>query len=1113
MPQERASDPTAVVGEAESLAPSERRLVSVLFVDLEGFTALTESLDPEDVRNLQSRYFEVARSVVAHYGGTLEKFIGDAVMAVWGAPAAHEDDGERAVRAALELVAAVSRLRGAVSGRRLSARAAVATGEAAVTLGAEGQGIVAGDLVNTAARLEAAAPLNGVLVDDTTRRVAGDAIAFVPAGRAMLKGKTRSVTTWLASGLAEERPHGRAAGHAGPFVGRDAELVELIDLHRRTVGARRSRIVSVVGIAGIGKSRLMWEFERHLDALPDALALHVGRAPSYGDGITFAPLAEMVRRRARITEGTETEVARRQLATTLGELVPDEIERQWIYPRLATLLDPGSQVAYERDELFAAWRRFFERVSEWAPVLLIFEDLQWADPALLDFIEHLAAWSRGHPILVVTVARPELLDKRPTWGAGLRSFTAIHLEPLPDEAMKALLLGLAPSLPRDGLRRIVDGAGGVPLYGVEVLRMLVDRGQAQPTEGGIELIDSLDDVQIPETLHSLVSARIDALPSAERGLLLSASVLGRRFHPAALAAISRLDPTDARERISALIRRELVTLDDEPRSPGRGQLAFVQEVVRDVAYRTVSRRERRRLHLAAADHLEALRDEELIEAVAEHLVEAHAAAPDHPGAPQAAARAVDALRLAAARALSLRAPARALTHLQRALELVDDDVTRAMLWGEAAAAARSAAHFDVAESYLRQLIDRRTANHEQGEAARARAHLASLLLATERHGSAVADLERAVEGIGDLSSDPSSVELGGQLARARVLVGDDERALDWAERTLVAALKLGLEGVAIDALITRGTAQMRLGNEAAGLTDLERATVESERLGLLGTELRARNNLAWLVVADDPHAAMATARVGLDLAARMGVGDMALQLALVVCGVALDSGDWDEAIRVIDDARDRPQAPAHRLQFVEAEATLRALRGDPGAAVLLDELEPLDLDTDPQILAGIDQARAWIAFVDGGLDAAWALANSAADRLLGAEQHASVVLATRAALWLGDRDRVALSISRLEQLSTHGRAASAAQLTLRAGAAALGKHAGAALMYQEAIAQWRALRLPVHLALCLAERQRLLPEDAEDATSVGAEAAEAEAILEGLAAWGLLRVVRPVPSR
>ena len=215
---------------ADASLPSERRLISVLFVDLENFTAIAESLDPEDVRSLQSRYFEVARSAVARYGGTLEKFIGDAVMAVWGAPTAHEDDGERAVRAALELVAAVAKLRGPVPCRRLTARAAIATGEAAVTIGVEGQGMVAGDLVNTAARLQGAAPPGGILVDETTHRIVGDAITFGTQGAATLKGKSSSVATWLATGLADVRGRGRAAGHSGTFVGRRAELEELIGL-------------------------------------------------------------------------------------------------------------------------------------------------------------------------------------------------------------------------------------------------------------------------------------------------------------------------------------------------------------------------------------------------------------------------------------------------------------------------------------------------------------------------------------------------------------------------------------------------------------------------------------------------------------------------------------------------------------------------------------------------------------------------------------------------------------------------------------------------------------------------------------------------------------------
>ena len=629
----------------------------------------------------------------------------------------------------------------------MSARAAVATGEVAVTIGATGQGMVAGDLVNMAARLQAAAPSNGVLVDDTTRRVVGDVVVFTHAADRTLKGRSRPLTIWRATALAGA-PQGREAGHAGPFVGRERELGELVELQRQTVTARRSRLVSVVGIAGIGKSRLVLELERHLDVAPDPVAFHVGRAPSYGEGITFAPLAEMVRRRAGIQEGTKAELALRQLASTLETVVPDDVERRWIEPRLATLLDAGSEMLFEREELFAAWRRFFEWVAQWAPAMLVFEVLQWADPALLDFIDHLATASRDHPILIVALARPELLERRPTWGAGHRSFTALRLEPLAPDAMGALLRGLAPHLPPATVQRIVDHAGGVPLYGVEVVRMLLDRGgepAGSDAPGGAPVPAA--ELLIPETLHSLVSARIDALPAPDRRVLLAASVLGRRFHPDALVAIAGLTPGDGRQRIAALVERELVTTDDELRSPGRGQLSFVQEAVRDVAYRTLSRRERRALHVAAADHLAAIGDDELVEAVAEHLVSAHGAAPDHRDAPEAAERAIDALHRAATRALALRVPARALTHLQRALALTGDDARRAALWPEAAEAARGAALFDLAETYLRRLIDWQAANGDRGAVARARAELASLMLATARHDSALDDLEGALEGI------------------------------------------------------------------------------------------------------------------------------------------------------------------------------------------------------------------------------------------------------------------------------------------------------------------------------------------------------------------------------
>ncbi|MBW3613634.1 MAG: AAA family ATPase [Chloroflexi bacterium] len=359
---------------------AERRRVSVLFVDLEDFTTLAETLDPEEVRTVQSRYFETARSVIARFDGTLEKFIGDAVVAIWGAPLAHEDDTDRSVGAALALVHEIGRLGGAAARHRLAGRASVATGEAAISVGSVGQGMVAGDLVNVAARLQGHAPSGGVLVDEITRLLAPEAAMYEPAGELQLKGRARPVLAHHAR--PRDVPAAGRGTHGGPFVGRDQELRELVELFDGVVRDHRPRLVSISGIAGIGKSRLAWELFGALGARPAPIAWHAGRAPAYGENITFAAVAEMVRHRIGAPGDTSSELTRRQLAASLSELVRDDEERRWLEPRVAALLGEERLDAFERDELFAAWRRYFERVSEASPVVLVFEDLQWADPAL-----------------------------------------------------------------------------------------------------------------------------------------------------------------------------------------------------------------------------------------------------------------------------------------------------------------------------------------------------------------------------------------------------------------------------------------------------------------------------------------------------------------------------------------------------------------------------------------------------------------------------------------------------------------------------------------------------------------------------------------------------------
>ncbi|HEY7942837.1 MAG TPA: adenylate/guanylate cyclase domain-containing protein, partial [Candidatus Limnocylindrales bacterium] len=420
---------------------TERRLVSVLFADLVGFTPFAEERDAEDVRATLDRYFAMATEVIGRYGGTVEKFIGDAVMAVWGTPTAHEDDAERSVRAALDLVDAVRGL-----GDGIQARAGILTGEAAVTVGATNRGLVAGDLVNTASRLQSVAAPGTVLVGEATQRAAAKAIAFEAVGDQALKGKASPVPAWRALRVvAQVGGRNRADALEAPFVGRDDELRLLKDLFHATTREGRARLVSVIGPAGIGKTRLAWEFLKYIDGLVETVWWHEGRSPAYGEGVTFWALGEMVRRRAGLLETDDEATTRAKIAAAVAEHVPDPDERRWIESALLTLL--GVEAGGSSDQLFGAWRTFFERLAATAPVVLVFEDYHYADPGLLDFVDHLLEWSRTVPIYVLTLARPELLDKRPAWGAGKRNFVNVSLEPLPEPAMRELLAGLVPGLP------------------------------------------------------------------------------------------------------------------------------------------------------------------------------------------------------------------------------------------------------------------------------------------------------------------------------------------------------------------------------------------------------------------------------------------------------------------------------------------------------------------------------------------------------------------------------------------------------------------------------------------------------------------------------------------
>ena len=637
--------------------------MSVLFVDLVGFTSASEARDAEDTREFLTRYFDFARTTIERYGGTVEKFIGDAVMALWGAPVAREDDAERAVRAALELVGAVSGL-----DPGLRARAGLLTGEAAVSVGPQGQGMVAGDLVNTASRIQSVAEPGTVLVGESTKHASEAAVAYDYAGEHTLKGKTATLHLWRAMRVVGNIGGAmRSTGLEAPFVGRDRELRLVKELFHGSADEQRAQLALVTGIAGIGKSRLAWEFEKYVDGLAGEVFWHRGRCLSYGEGVAYWALAEMVRMRCGIAEDEAPVTARAKLRTTLEDYLPDADERARVEPRLAHLLGLEEGAAGDQENLFSAWRVLFERLAERSPTVLLFEDLQWADTGLLDFIEYLLDWSRGHPVFVLALARPEFAERRPGWGSSKRSFSSLYLEPLSAAAMADLLSGLVPGLADDLRGRILARAEGVPLYAVETVRMLLDR-RLLTREGNVYLTSGdVDSLEVPETLHALVAARLDALPFEERRLVECGAVLGKTFTRAGLSAVSDVPEAKLEPLLAGLLGKEILAVQADTRSPERGQYSFLQDIVKRVAYETISKRERKAKHLAAAQFLASAwssEEDEIVEVVAAHYLDAYTSAPDDDDALELKAQAFRMLVRAAERAASLGASVEA----QRAFE-------------------------------------------------------------------------------------------------------------------------------------------------------------------------------------------------------------------------------------------------------------------------------------------------------------------------------------------------------------------------------------------------------------------------------------------------------------
>jgi class 3 adenylate cyclase/tetratricopeptide (TPR) repeat protein len=1117
--------PTAEsAGSPAAARTTERRVVTVLFADLVGFTTLSSTRDPETVRELQSRYFERTREVVERYGGVVEKFIGDAVMALWGAPTAHEDDAERAVRAALDLVEMVPLL-GAEVGVDLQLRAGVLTGEAAVEVGAEGEGMVTGDMVNTASRLQSAASPGTVLTGEATRLAAGEAIAFEPAGDQVLKGKAEPVPAWHALRVVAERGGARRPDAIEPpFVGRPEELRFLKEQFHATGREARARLVSLVGQAGIGKSRLAWELEKYLDGVVENVWWHRGRSPSYGEGVTFWALSEMFRRRAGLAEGVEPEATRRAVAEMLERHVPDGVERAWMEPRILVLLGVGEAPHGGSAELFAAWRTFFERLAATGTVALVIEDLQWSDDGLLDFLGHLLDWGRSSRIFVLTLGRPELLERRPGWGTDRRGATAMRLDPLPDTAMRELLEGVAPGLPERAVARILQRADGIPLYAVETVRMLVARGQLVDRDGRLEPATgsageglNLADLEVPPTLHALVAARLDALPPADRSLLQDAAILGQSFTVEALSAMTGESAEALAPRLAALVRREILTLETDPRAPTRGQHVFVQALLREVAFSTLSKRERRARHLAAARYFESLGDDEVAGVVATHFVEAFRAAPEGPEGEAVATQARISLVATAERARELGAPRQAVDAYRSALDVTPDQAQRAELlvrmgilqalstdWEEGFASFRAAAAAYAA------LGDRRGA-------IRASVHLLREHLSSSRIAEAAEiaagfreeaeELVRSVTADGGEArpaADPEAAEVAalfaeamGRLAFRRQQMGE---AIRWSDVALSLAEPLHLDETIGMALVTKGTALFSSGKLRQGNALVEGAVIDATAHGQHLAALRGLNNLASGTVEIDPRASLERTKQGMATVKRLGLLAFDSYHAGNAVGAAEPLGEWtwlrETVGAMLDEERNREATDW--LLGVRDHVT--AWIGDPdtarGERLLADAVR----DGDFQAELNVSSWLARCAFAAG--DPARAIELSESFFRFPAEGGIpyDFGMTGRFALHAA---RVDLARRVLEMVgSGPGGVANHEIETIRAGIDAIeGRRDGAIALYRSALAGYRAFGTRFNVALAVIDMATF---HGPDDPAVRPLVDEARGILEELGARLLL---------
>jgi class 3 adenylate cyclase/tetratricopeptide (TPR) repeat protein len=1058
--------------EAPGAAREERKVVTVLFADLVGFTSRAETMDPEDVRGLLSPYHAHLRAELERYGGTVEKFIGDAVMALFGAPVAHEDDPERAVRAALAIRDWVSEQKD----EELQLRIAVNTGEALIALGARpeaGEGMASGDVVNTTARLQSAAPVNGILAGETTYRATRDVIDYQEHEPVEAKGKTEPISVWKALEArarfgVDVRQHGAAA-----LVGRERELDLLVGTLERVTEEQTAQLITLVGVPGIGKSRLVYELFQAIEQGTTLIYWRQGRSLPYGEGVSFWALSEMVKAQAGIREDDTVEAAADRLHRAVQDLVP-EGEAGWVESHLRPLAGLGAHelgVGDRRDEAFAAWRRFFEAMAELRPLVLVFEDLHWGDDGLLDFVDHLPDWASGVPLLIVATARPELLARRPTWGGGKLNATTINLVPLREEDTARLLSMLLERsvLPADTQSVLLERAGGNPLYAEQFARLYGESGV-------------VDELALPESVQGIISARLDALPHEEKEMLQDAAVMGKVFWAGAL----RHDSAVVRAALHALERKDFVRRERRSSIENDDEYAFRHLLVRDVAYGQIPRGARADKHRLTAVWIESLgRTEDHAEMLAHHYLAAleygRAAGRE---LSDLATPARLALRDAGERAYALNAFASARRYFAEALELwPEDDVERPRLLLRLAFAQFFVGD-ELLDKTLGQASESLLAAGDREGAAEAEARLSEVWWHRGQRERARRHLERARELVADLPPSAAKGRVLSEVSRFQMLAEEDEEAVEVGREALAIAERLGLAELQAHALNNIGVARAHLGDES-GLADVERS-IEIALAANSPEAARGYNNLGALM-ADRANFRRSTElfREAVRVGERLGNASVVRYSRAIVIDQLFWIGEWDEFLRRADDFIAACEAgdPHYGEAYLRmTRASLRLARGDVSGALddVRQGLERAREAGDPQaylptlsqgirILVEanrIDEAKALadelLPYLDAARERSWMVLDAAwvADRI-GLEQPLREFAQGSSSSWdshilaVLDRDLETLA----ERMEDEDRLTSASFARLRAAERLVleGRRAEADVQLQKALAFYRSV--------------------------------------------------------